>query len=381
MYTALDLQSGATIVILSRAWNGKIAELRALAAQNRLVCPGCRQALRVRSGRFRRRHFAHMHLVGCAFGSASPAALEGRALLFGWLESCFSRQMPPAQVCIEQALPGNLLPRPIDCWVERSSTAEASLAYWIIDARMQFETRQSILSGLRLPGVSVNWLLIATLLQPDPHDPQTLVRLSPTERDFLIESPFDQVGAEQRAFSATFGRSLHYLDCEKGLLISYRSLILVHAPNIFRGRRLETPLASLQIDLQTGEFVHPGETDALAYSQAQIANRQQREKEAALRLEAYLSRRRAQPAHDQPGFQHPRWQDAAPSLQNRGEQAKPPASQPLADAGLTPFQGHGLTEKSAYLCVVCGRLTEDWWTTFLVDGERKCRCRACLKTS
>ena len=306
----------------------------------------------------------------------------------------------PGQVTLEHTLEGSSLPRPVDCWVTVPGDPPRQLAYWIVDARLKLEARQAILAGLRLPGVSTTWVLLSSLLQPEPHNPENQVRLSPTERDFLIESPYDQVGAEKRRFPGSYGRSLHYLDLEQHTLTSYRSLALVHAPNIFAGRRLQSPLAETQAEDQSGEFVHLGEAQALVFSQARIAERLEREKLAAERLESYLSRR-APPPHPAAFIDHsPLAKTVDPQIEARreawGKASRPAgeaaptsdsapssnpvtASSPAPSSSPAPFQGAGLSQKAAYICVQCGRLTEDWWTTFLLDGERRCRCRDCLK--
>ncbi len=335
MYKALDTRSETEIVILSRAWARRLDELRQMDRRDWLVCQGCRQPVRVRAGRFRRAHFAHKHLKGCSYGAESPALLEARAVLYGWLAGQF-----PDGLTVEKQIEGTALLRPVDCWVEKDGIC---LAYWIVADRMKLDARETLRSSLALDGVAVTWVLDSALLNPDPQRLEA-IRLSPTERDFLQESAYDSTGDDLQT-----GQSLHFLDAQAGQWITYRSLHLVHRPNIFAGRCLSHPLAEVTAHPLTGEPVHPGEEERLSR-----VRRAQTEREAAIR-KAEARYQRWMEAHAAGKIPHP---------------APAPAERPRSALGLgTP---------ETYPCTFCGTLTEDWWTTFLDHGVRKCKCRACL---
>jgi hypothetical protein len=361
MFKALDPTTGQEIIILSPEWSGRITELRQMAAHGRLVCPGCRQKVRVRAGRWRRRHFAHQHLGGCAWGKESWEVLEARAVLFTWLTHQFSGdENNPQPVEIEKYLAESGLPRPVDCWVERPG--EPALAYWIIDARMRLEARQTIKKALERAGIRVNWTLAARLLDPHGEEPADgcetpRLRLSPTERDFLAQSDYDYIDAELLPYPSQIGQTLHYLDASTQTLITYRSLVKVHAPNIFAGRCETHPLSEVHANPLTGEFIHPGEADRLAHSQQALAVQEEKQRQAVERLENFLSRRA------------------------RGSSA----SKDAPSGNLKPGrdQAWGVAPASAggreYPCVFCGALTSDWWTSFMLEGKRVCKCKECLK--
>jgi hypothetical protein len=336
MYKAIDLPTGEEIIILNASWAGRIGQLRAMDSQDRLVCQGCLQPVRVRAGRRRRAHFAHKHLQGCSYGTESPEILEGCAVLYGWLASRF-----PDGVTLEKKLEGVSLPRPVDGWVE---TETGSLAYWIIYARLRLPARERIKAALARQATSVNWVLLYNLLQPDPHW-NGCIRLSPAERDFRVESQFDKIGAEKRYPSNDFGQTLHYLDAGSGRLISYRSLKLVHRPNIFSGRREEHPLAEVLAHPGTGEFIHPGEEQQLQRSLGKLTRRQQEAEQAKTRYEQWLRK-------------------STPLI------APEPVEKPTIRRD--PWE-----EPQGYACIFCGEVTANWWTTFVEDGVRKCKCRDC----
>ena len=326
MYKAIDTQSETAIIILSPLWQGHLQELREMAERNQLVCQACRQALRVRAGRRRRRHFAHKHLAGCSYGTESPEVLEARAVLYGWLAGQLGDSLT-----LEHRLEGSDLPRAIDCWVDEPGKV---MAYWIIDARMKWEARERVKSAFSELGIPVTWVMLSSLLQPDPERHAGL-RLSPTERDFLAQSQYDQAGSELSRPSEEWGQTMHYLDWRGEKLITYRSLVLVHAPNIFLGTRLEHPLEQVRLDPQTVEPVHPGEAEALLHTRQELERRAQAQEEA----------RRWREALRQPVILPP----AEPALDQRSPEIKArtePQPTPAAIAPRIPWSG-------AYPCVHC----------------------------
>ena len=393
MYKALDSSTNREIVILHPEWRGRLAELRQMTGQARLVCQGCRQAVRVKSGQFRRAHFAHKHLAGCTYGEQSQAVLEMRAVLYDWLAA----QFPAQQVTLEKKLEGSL-PRPVDCWVETPGGGTA--AYWVIDARMRLEARQAIQAALAQEGLAVTWVLAASLLQPDP-DREGAVRLSPTERDFAQPCAYDQIGAEVQpahitaTLPADFGGTLHYLDAKSGLLVTCRSLKVVHAPNIYAGRIEAHPLAEVKTDPHSGGFVHPGEIEWLAHSQQALAKLAAAEDRAARRYRLWMEKRERQEAEEaqraqavrpngevkeeQGGYGVRSSGEAAEGWGPAGVEAPLPAQPAHYPAEPRPAGLSRLTGRQAYPCVTCGEVTEDWWTTFVEDGVRRCRCRNCLR--
>ncbi len=350
MYKALDLLSETEIIILSPAWRKRIRELRDMDRVDRLVCQGCRQPLRVRVGRVRRPHFAHKHLKGCSFGLDSPELLMARAVLYERLVQVFAEN-----ATLEQTLPGGSLPRPVDCWVR---LGDRFLAYWIINERLKLPARQAILETLNHPQIAVTWVISKGLFNPDPYRSGHIL-LSPTERDFLKETPYDQAAPEAGLPILEAGRTLHYLDAERLQWITYRALQRVHAPNVFSGRRQESPLEGLQFDAQDGEPLHPGEKQGL-----QETLRKAQQIQADYR---HWFRQRGREAET-----NQENESSAPVQEN-------PPTEEVSRAIPEPRPATLNTDPARpYVCVLCGELTSDWWTIFWQDGVRRCKCRACL---
>jgi len=341
MYKAIHRQTAEEIIILSPKWSQRIRELRAMDGDDLLICQGCQQAVRVRAGKFRRPHFAHKHLMGCSYGTESVEILEARAILYQWLLRKF-----PDEVSVEKKLEGVDLPRPVDCWVE---TQGRQFAYWIIDSTLKLPAREKIKVGIaERGGLSVHWVFLSKMLRLNLHN-RNFILLSPTERDFLKHSQFDVMGDKRRPVLTRSknqpveleeGSSIHYLDIKTETLTSFRSLRLYHAPNVFDMYKLETPLALVQVSLENGEFIHPGENTQLKLSQKKQALQEQERKQKQERYRQWQEKRRSPAAVG--------WNLAT-------------APKAIEEA----------------TCIFCGKATSNWWTTWVEDGVKKCKCRDC----
>ena len=329
MYKAVHARSGEEILSLGPNSQERKEQLRAFDRQDLLLCQGCRQSVRLKSGARKRPHFAHKHLQGCSYGSESARMLEARGLLYETLVAHF-----PGQVDVEWKPVDVELPRPVDCVVH---AAQGTFAFWLIDATLKLEARVQIHAAFERLELAVTAVLLSNMLHPDPEHPAWLL-LSPTERDFLCQTPFDEIGREQRLFAQDFGSTLHYLDLDSQRLITYRSLERVHAPNVFCGRREECLLSDLAFSAQ-GLFLYPGEERALTASRGQRLRQAER------------ARRWLEPVVSQ----------AARSIV--------PAHSPI---------DRPAPHSERVTCIFCGELTANWWTSWSEDGERLGKCRDCL---
>jgi hypothetical protein len=221
-----------------------------------------------------------------------------------------------------------------------------------VDAALKLEARRQLQAAFGELNLTVIWVLLSSLLRPDPNHPAWLL-LSPTERDFLRQTPYDEIGRENHLLDRDFGSTLYYLDVEKESLVIYRSLERVHPPNVFNGRREECGLGALGASPQ-GEFVLPGEERELGASR--VARTRQVER----------VRRWLEPAPHgealQTGFQDLPGQPAS-------GQHSSPARTPVPARSAGP---------ELVTCIFCGRLTENWWTAWTEEGQRLGKCRDCL---
>ena len=347
MYKSLQRETGEEIISLSPEWRKRLDDLRALDRQDLLVCQGCWQAVRLKAGQRRRPHFAHKHLHGCSFGVESASVVEARGALYERLVELF-----PGRVELEIPLPESGLPRPVDVWVEND---QQRLAFWVVDTTLLLEARDRIRAGFEGAGLAAVWVACAKMLHHDVKTPSR-IRLSPTERDFMRRTPFDEIGKESRISGEDFGASLHYLDAETSLLTTFRSLERVHAPNIFAGRKLQHRLAQVGVDLAAQDLVHPGEEAALRSSRIERSRRADRIRQF---LNPVTPRVESQAG---PGT-------AVSPLQEARQRWQSPGAAPDAERGLP----------EAAVCVHCGRLSRDWWQAWWEGDERRCKCRECLE--
>jgi hypothetical protein len=212
MFKAIDRRSREEIVILDARWRERVAQLRALATQDVLVCQGCEQPVRVRTGKVRRWHFAHKHLENCSYGYELPTLLQIRGVLYEWLVGHFG-----GEVAIERKVDDVRFPRPVDCWVE---TGRASFAYWIIESRTMPQVREELRAGAAQLNAQMNWVLASEMLRPDA-DIADQVHLTTTEREFIQPSEYDEIAWATHACGLG---SLHYLDPDERTVTTYRGL-------------------------------------------------------------------------------------------------------------------------------------------------------------
>lgn len=334
MYKALHAPSDQEIVLLDRRWAAQVDYLRDLDRKDALVCPGCRQPVRVRAGRFRRWHFAHKHLANCPYARESATLLAMRAALYDWLVSGFGEDAVSIEVMLESV--GFI--RPVDAWVV---TEEATFAYWLFDRRTPPDERQALTRGFQKLGIPLQVVFAAGMLRPDPSPFHQRLHLTTTERAFLHTTALDP--AWQTHFEQ-LGGSLHYLDPEQGSLTTYRNLLVYHAPQLYSGTRLQHPLVEVQADPTRGAFIHPGELEQQRKRQAALSEQQRKAQERLHKAENFFAAKTGK----------------TPSLAF----PQPPAE------GRTPFRREAT-------CRGCGRVTADWVQYDGVSGT--CLCRDCQK--
>lgn len=337
MYKALQIRTGEEIIILSPRWRNQIDRLREMCREDLLICQGCCQPLRVKSGKKKRAHFAHKHLVACSYGIESQEILFARAVLYHWLE----KQLGDA-VTLEKKLERSNLPRPVDCWV---TIGEVGHAYWLIESGIKPEPRKEILSAFDRPDVKAHWIFLKRMLNEEKKELHSLL-LTTTERAFLYQSLYDKA----EAGIADPGFSCHYLDAECESLITYRNLRMIHQPNWFRGIKRTSQLDEVRINSNDGEISHSGEI---------------------VRLRSFLQRqaRTARKYH--------LYQEREESLQKYLPTQGAISAQARAEA-ISTFSD-SIQELP---CVECGQWTTNYWSTFVNEtGRRVCRCRECLDRS
>lgn len=347
MFKALNKRTDQEIIILAPEWIDQIDHLRTLGRQDILVCQECKQPVRVRAGEIRIQHFAHKHQQDCPYGHESPTLLKAKMILYKWLCSKFG-----AGVTLEKRLEGDL-PRYVDCWVGVES---CSFAYWIIESGMRLQKRKTIKEGLTQAQASVNWVFVADILNEDEND-SNRVHLSTTEREFMQQSVYDEM---TQGWRLGVGESLHYLDPDSETLITFRNLHLIHGPQMYEGTKKESEISSVLVSPKTGEFVHPGEHEAL---QEYEKRKREREKEQRKQADA-LQRHRY--------------------TRNALVQSSPLVPyEPLQKSGLGDVQQYTQEENSVSpspvkleaTCRICGARTSDWVVHYAANNT--CECREC----
>jgi hypothetical protein len=326
MYKSLEIQTLSEIVILEKRWKDRIDEIRRWSVNDRLVCPGCRQPVRLKAGIFKRWHFAHKHLQNCPLSHQSPTLLNARAILYDWISD--KPFQTPSTIEIEKSSPD--LPRPIDILV---TTEQKQIAFWIIDTRLTPDIRHQIKDTLAKTNCHVNWLFTGNMLREDPYHPGW-VHLTTTEREFLQPSALDILA---EAAGEEPGLSIHYLDLDRSHLITFRRLYIHHPPQRFSGRKIENALVQVKIMFETGEFIHPIEVTWLETYRQKVYS---------------IQKRLAKQKQIQANFPKEK-KDLSFSTENIHRQ---------------PFQREAI-------CRICGKTTSDWVSFSGKTGS--CLCRQC----
>ena len=349
MFKCLNLHTMEEVVILAPAWQKRLGDVRSLDRGGFLICPGCRQPVRLRAGRFRRWHFAHKHLANCPLANQSPELLHCRAVLYEWL----LRHFEPHAVTLEKDIPELL--RPLDAWVK---TGEVEFGYWIIDARLLPAVREQLRQRLEGQGMVVNWIFSSKLLHEDSPHPGW-VHLTTTEREFLRTSSLD---AAAEAAGEAPGMSITYLDPGAVTFTTYRSLKLRHPPQLYSGRRTSEPFNAVKPHPASGECLFPGDPETIWRFQQKAALVNRRTQKMQAFFNARNNSQEASSASAVLGVSE------TPDLPGYIPPRRPAAISPEMAPVRQPFARSGI-------CKICGRTTTDWVTYFSKTGE--CICRDC----
>jgi hypothetical protein len=358
MFRAIDT-SGRDHISLAISPDAR-ARYYGMADDNELICPACLQPLWFKGGEVREFHFAHKDRGKCPMESESAAILRARAAIYRLLASKFGDR-----VRIEKRIDGATLPRVIDCFVEADDGT--THAYWLIESRLK--DRHEIRHELHSRGVQVHWVFLSDMMQRNGK-PCDILNLTPTERELLSASAFDELHRPSRHRSEA--GSIHYVDASKGVLTTFRGMVCTEYPQEYAGKEISSQLDLVLVDERHGgDFYHPGEFEALeaarlAKEQAEARRRAEQEAEKLAR-EAAQARRLEETR---------RWQESLPPVD------RPiPLASSRRQTGNDPSE---LPDRSPYdlqalPCVLCGRVTDEWWMKFTDGDSIKCKCKACLK--
>ena len=379
MLSAIRTEDRSQVILLREDGLARAEHLRQEARDGQLVCEVCNHSVVVRAGEERIWHFAHRSRIDCPKSRDSLEIVECRALLFGWLRVRF-----PDAVQVEKVLPG--LPRPVDCWVERPG--KPSLAWWLIAAAVKPDLRERMTAGCKRLGARLHPLFPARLLEQDPDHPGQVI-LSATLRELADDSAYAELYLD-------CAQSLHFLDPARRHLVTCRGLLAIHPPQGHLATLLDHPLEEVKLHPRTGEFVHPGEFEALRAHQEkaarerliaeareqrrrareaeQKAERLRRSEEEARKRELEWRARTAERESERRAAQEAARFEVQPKPPTVGwdQVAEPPARpEPEPEPPILPDPA----PEPLLTCKICGAQTLDWVVRYGSTGL--CKCRNC----
>jgi hypothetical protein len=191
------------------------------------------------------------------------------------------------------------------------------------------------------------WLFTASMLHPEEDSLEHLY-LTTTEREFMRHTEYDE--AVQSSYASP-GSSLHYLDSDHEVLITFRGLQVCHRPQLYTGHRHENPLSQVGLVPQAGGFIHPGEDERLGRYRTAIRAREREQQKTEQRINLKMAEL----------FGKMKTQSDVPAGPSEGciHQIESPG-----EAGLPK-------------CVFCGQATDNYWYLNRVDNT--CKCRDCYR--
>ena len=358
MFKSMDSSTNSDVILLDPVWDiTTIGSLRSKGREGHLLCPTCKQPVRVRAGEKKRWHFAHKTLSDCPLAYESPTVLQARSLLYKWLKSKLGDA-----VTIEKHFPGSDLPRPIDCYFETS--AHHKIGYWILEKGIR--SRFPLQSALSALGIDVQWVLLSNMVRIDVEDSDS-IHLSPTERDLAFCSQYNQI-------YSPYDQALNYLDVDESTVTTFRGFYCVHLPQLYRWHaKLKTDLVNMLVLKATGELVHPGEYEELKKLEERRRIEEQRKKLQRQQQKVEFLKQQEQFRQEQLIKQRNREAQqkermtAASTARTRGS----PENRKPCGIGTGYLEG-------PYKCVVCGMFTGDW--TVFDSKTNTCVCsRECLR--
>lgn len=344
MFRAQNKINGDFLVSIDPVWLNQRETLVNICQTEQVICPYCKEPVRLRAGKHRRWYFAHKTLLNCPFTHESSTVLEARAALYEWLLTKIHGK-PGWSVDVEIPIEDPSIKKRVDCLLKSQSGA---FAYIILDKGVKLETRLELQHQVLRKGWHLNVLFAMDFFKPANYP--NSVMLSTTERDFFARTEFDIYDdIDQERFG-----SLFYVNGKTREVKIIRRACLLHPPQIFEGEIFDEALQKVLIAPKTGELVLPGEYEKLQALKEARRAQEERDKE---RRERMFQERSAVMQKAATCFERTGHEDLKQTLPE-----PPPANNQRSQATLP-------------ICLICNQPSSDWW---FYDGlTNTCKCQNC----
>ncbi len=344
MFRAQNKLNGDFLISIDPAWFSQRESLVDICLTDQVVCPYCKEPVRLRAGNYRRWYFAHKTLLNCPFTQESPTVLEARAALYEWLLTKIHNK-PGWSVDIEIPTDDPSMKKRVDCLIKSPSGV---FAYIIFDKGVKLETRLELQSQIRRKGWHLNVLFAMDFFKPANYP--NSVSLSTTERDFLTSTEFDlcdEISQERLS-------SLFYINGKTRQVKVIRRTSLLHPPQIFEGELFDEELQKVLIAPKTGELVLPGEYE---------------------KLQALKEARRAQEKRDKESRERI-LQEHFAMMKKTETRSECAGSKALKQTVLEPPpEDNQQTQVALPVCLICHQPSSDWWYYDCITNT--CKCQNC----
>lgn len=361
MFKAINRVDSRIFVSLDSRWEKDPSEIKSCCKSDEIICPWCLESVTFRLCNEKSSHFAHKTLKDCPFSKESPAVLEIRAVLYDFLVKKASVKSGWGVDLEVEFDPENKIKKKIDCLLR---AGEKKFAYIIFDRSFKPEYRDILEDWLWRNKCSCNAIFALDTLKFVEDSPDEIL-LSTTARHYISKKEYDEYPLST---SENLG-SLFFIDGKNRHLKIARRILPFHPPQIFSCEFRDEKLEKVLLSPATGEFVMPGEHEELKaqkkIEEEQIKRRLEEKQKQAEKLE-----RIRREFLDRNGNETLEESSSEPQ-DNFDFSQKGPSEVIKIEA----VESRSVFGPDALTCVICNRITTNWW--FKDPTTKTCKCYDC----
>lgn len=382
MLTAWNRHQAVLLILPDHERREDLEAIRDQARRGDVVCPTCQQLLWLRAGEIRIPHFGHRTLSNCPQGRVPAAVLQARYHLYSFFKARVDSGKLPGSIELEPRLPECEDLVSIDLLLRRKDRSTVAIA--ILATSLKPDLRWALKEAFGKLGWIFRPVFLKSRLNPVPKS-KSLFLLDTTQRAFRLKSAYDLRPPHLVPTPGT----LHFIDAAAGEWHTLRALRLEHEPQEFRaGIMRVSRFQELLWSEGAGEWVHPGEAEALREHREKLAAEERRRKDSAQRAEAERARSRIPPVKpppvetmestktsgskgdfDAPDDSKDQWEEDDESEEE--EDLESGQEEETFEEQLPPWLSGGL------VCVGCGQRSTDWQNAS--PGRDACVCKSCFR--
>lgn len=259
MLTALTNDLGSRLALPDYRSISELESIRERARIGELICPICSQLLVLRAGQIRIPHFAHRRLNDCPYARVSEPILSARSIIYRYFQEKIQSAEIQGTVELEPAI--DEMPTSTNLDVLLKATGFPPVAVVLLESNLKVDLRFELRRHLEEQFDFRPVFLASRLKQPTP----STYLLDTTQREYRQSSPFGATGDRESA------STLRFIDPFNEQWLSLRSVRLFEKPQAHHAERHCSGISQMIWSQPHSEWIHPGESAALALHQQHLA--------------------------------------------------------------------------------------------------------------